>query len=343
MNTISYAAPDGTSTAYTPTAAGTVTFTLTGTGPSGSVSATTQVTVAEPLAANDCGGTLRTGSVTHQTTDGVTHTYYYRIPARAPPSDGRPVLFWLHGDGGNGNGYGSGFYPHTDADGAVLITPSGINNTWTHAAADLAAQPKDSQFISWIIDDIIANGVAGCATVNASRIYLGGESRGAYMPYFLMQRSSTKSHLAAVAVNAGLLYCQAGDAECEANATSATRHNASAAVLHLHGTNDTAVSPAPTSSFHQPVDWSVDWRVFSPMKFFAEQNGCFNSGQTAGNNDGLLRETTTIGGKTARRYDLSRWGAACSRYQLMLVTDGGHVIGGQHARIWTFLKQYSLP
>ena len=79
---------------------------------------------------------LVSGSATLQTSDGATHTYFYRIPATPAPACGRAVLFWLHGDGGSGNGYGSGFYPYTDADGAILITPSGINQTWTHAAGD---------------------------------------------------------------------------------------------------------------------------------------------------------------------------------------------------------------
>ncbi|MEO6342544.1 MAG: hypothetical protein ABIO49_05280, partial [Dokdonella sp.] len=149
-------------------------------------------------------------SATLQTTDGATHTYYYRIPTKAAPFHGRPVLIWLHGDGGSGNGYGSGFYPFTDADAAILVTPSGINQTWTHAAHDLAGQPQDSQFLSNMIDTLIANGVGG-ESVDPNRIYLGGESRGAFMPYFLLQRPSTKAKFAAVAVNAGLLYCQAGD------------------------------------------------------------------------------------------------------------------------------------
>jgi poly(3-hydroxybutyrate) depolymerase len=146
--------------------------------------------------------TVMSGSATMQTSDGQAHTYYYRVP-RAGAGGCRPVLFWLHGDGGSGNGFGSGFYPYTDAASAILVTPSGINQTWTHAAADLPGQPQDSQFISKIIDSLTTNGIAN-TQVDPTRIYLGGESRGAYMPYFLLQRQSTKLRLAAVAVNAGL-------------------------------------------------------------------------------------------------------------------------------------------
>ena len=279
------------------------------------------------------------GSGTIQTTDGATHTWYYRIPAHATPPQGHPVLIWLHGDGGNGNGYGSGFYPYTDADAAILVTPSGANQTWTHAAADLAGQSQDSQFISRLIDGLIANGVAG-RPVDADRIYVGGESRGAYMPYYLLQRPSTKLRFAAVAVNAGLLYCQAGDAACGENNSTPANHGAATPILHLHGTNDTAVEPPPTALFHNPIDWNEDWRVFFPMKLWATQHGCFGGDNSTGQDDGVLQETYTANAHPARRYDLTGWGQACSRYQLILVDDGGHVIGNQYQRIWSFLSGY---
>ena len=304
-----------------------------------------------PQAKADCGDlfvsgfdatplpTVITGSATLQTSDGATHTWYYRIPTASAPRGGHPMLIWLHGDGGSGNGYGSGFYPFTDADSAILVTPSGINHPWTHAAGDLAGQPQDSQFISLLIDHAIADGVAG-AVIDPDRIYIGGESRGAYMPYFLLQRPSTKNRFAAVAVNAGLLYCQAGDADCAVGNSNPVNHGSATPILHLHGTNDTAVAPPPTAMFHSPVDWNVDWRVFFPMKLWASQHGCFGGNNSTGNDNGVLQETYAVGAHEARRYDLSAWGSSCSRYQLILVTDGGHVIGGQYPRIWSFLKGY---
>ncbi|GAA0709563.1 hypothetical protein GCM10009105_10060 [Dokdonella soli] len=139
------------------------------------------------------------GSSMLTTTDGQVHTWYYRIPPAAAPGHGRAVLIWLHGDGGSGNGYASGFYPYTDAVSAILVTPSGIGGTWTHAVDDLPGQPQDSQFLSALIDAMIADGIAG-TPVDPDRIYIGGESRGAYMPYFLLQRPSTKFRFAAAAI-----------------------------------------------------------------------------------------------------------------------------------------------
>ena len=292
------------------------------------------------LAAWNGDPTSGSGSIT--TSDAQSHTYFYRIPGTVAPAGGRPVLLWLHGDGGSGGGsFGSGFYPYTDPDGAIVVTPSGIGQTWTHAAGDLPGMPQDSQFLSLLIDRLLAEGVAG-STVDPARIYLGGVSRGAYMPYYLLQRPSTKTKLAAVAVNAGLLYCQAGDTDCEADNSSPVHHDAPTPILHLHGTNDGAVAPPPTSTFHDPIDWNIDSRVFWPMKFWAGQHGCFGGDNSTGNDDGVLRETYLVGGNTAQVYDLTGWAPACAKYQLILVTNGGHVIGGQEGRIWAFLRSYLL-
>jgi poly(3-hydroxybutyrate) depolymerase len=278
------------------------------------------------------------GSSTKTTTDGQTHTWFYRIPSTAPPAHGHAVLIWLHGDGGSGAGFGSGFYPITDAASAILVTPSGIDQTWTHAAGDLPGQPEDAQFLSTLIDTIISDGIAGAA-VDPDRIYLGGESRGAYMPYYLLQRPSTKNRFAAVAVNAGLLYCQDGDLDCEADDSSPEHHSAATPILHLHGTNDTAVSP-PLAWFHDPIDWDLDWDVFYPMKLWAGQNGCFSGDNPGGIDNGVLEESYMANGHVANRYDLAAHGAGCGKYQLILVDDGGHVIGNQYQRIWSFLSQY---
>ncbi len=282
------------------------------------------------------------GSDTITTSDAQSHTYFYRVPGTSAPATGRPVLLWLHGDGGSGGGgFGSGFYPYTDPDGAIVVTPSGINQTWTHAADDLPEMPQDAQFLSLLLDRLIAVGVAGSA-VDPARIYLGGVSRGAYIPYYLLQRPSTKYRLAAVAVNAGLVYCQAGDADCATGGSSPQYHDAAAAILHLHGTNDTAVEPPPTALFHVPIDWNIDWRVFWPMNLWAGQHGCFGGDNSTGNDDGVLLATYLVGVNTARVYDLTGWDPSCAKYQLILVTNGGHVITGQEGRIWAFLRSHLL-
>jgi hypothetical protein len=149
-------------------------------------------------------------------------------------------------------------------------------------------------------------------------------------------RKSTRDKIAAVAVNAGGLYCQDGDTQCKADASDPVLHGSDARIIHLHGTNDTSVGP-PTATFHDPVDWDVDWKVFYPMNLWAQQNGCWDPTQTGGPNNGVLRETYDVDGHAANVYDLTGNGAECDDYQLILVDDGGHVIDGQEGRIWAFL------
>lgn len=284
-----------------------------------------------------CGAGPATGDTLIQTSDEANHRYYWRVPATPAPAAGRPVLIWLHGDRGDGASRAPKFWPFTDPDGAIVVTPNGTGETWNHRAAD-GPGPLDSQFLERLIDQLI-----DCGSVDANRIFVGGSSRGAFMPYFLLQRAGTRDKIAAVAVNAGLLYCQAGDT-CVADVSDPVLHNADARILHLHGTNDGSVAPPPTATYHDPVNWDVDWRVFNPMKFWAQQNGCWTD-QIGGPNNGVLKETYQVGGNPAKVYDLTGHGAACSDYQLILVTSGGHVIAGQEGRIWAFLmdRPYAPP
>lgn len=282
-----------------------------------------------------CGGP-GSGSSQIQTTDGDNHTYYWRVPQTVPEVGGRPVLIWLHGDGGDGSAIAPKFWKFTDPDGAIVVTPNGTGQTWNHRAAD-GPGPLDSQFLEKLIDQL-----AACGSVDADQIFVGGSSRGAYMPYYLLQRSGTRDKIAAVAVNAGLLYCQDGDAQCNAEVSTPGLHSSDARILHLHGTNDRAVAPPPTAAYHQPVDWDVDWRVFSPMKLWAQQHGCWTD-QVGGPNNGVLREAYQVGSNTARVFDLTGHGDECDGYQLVLVTKGGHVIQGQEGRIWAFLRDRWLP
>ena len=196
-----------------------------------------------------CGGP-GSGSSQIQTTDGVDHTYFWRVPTTQPEVGARPVLIWLHGDGGNGSAIAPAFRPFTDPDGAIIVTPNGTNQTWNHRADD-GETPLDSQFLEKLIDQL-----AACGSVDEDRIFVGGSSRGAYLPYYLLQRPGTRDKIAAVAVNAGLLYCNdddipgPNDTQCNADASTPGLHSSDARILHLHGTNDRSVAPPPTAAYH---------------------------------------------------------------------------------------------
>ena len=279
-----------------------------------------------------------TGSQNINTSDGQPHTYYYRVPATAAPATGRPVLIYLHGQGGTGANFAAKFHPFTDPDGAVVIAPNGVNQTWTHAASDIAGLPLDAQFIEKIVN-ILKTGQFQGQPVNPSKIYLTGDSRGGFMPYYLLQRAGTRNAFAAVGVNAGLMYCQNNDNQCNDQQSNQTLHSASTPIIHVHGTNDAVVQPvplaAPLVAPNDPTYWNDAWRVFNPMKFFAEQNGCFNPSPVTAGTLFTPANSTQIKG-----YDLSSKGAVCHKYQLYLVTNGGHVPASMEKTIWNFLRSY---
>ncbi len=305
-------------------------ITLVGlTVPASADSAAPPVALLEPPV---CGG-AGSGQSQIQTTDGALHTYHWRVPPTVPEIGGRPVLIWLHGDGGDGSAIAPGFREFTDPDGAIIVTPDGTDQTWNHRASD-GPGPLDSQFLEKLIDLL-----AACGPVDEDQIFVGGSSRGGYMPYYLLQRPGTRDQIAGVAVNAGGLYCQDGDI-CNADVSDGILHTADARILHLHGTNDNVVE-APTAQFRHNGGGD-DWRVFYPLKLWAQQHGCWTD-QVGGPNNGVLREAYQVGRNTARVYDLIGHGDECDAYKLLLVTKGGHVIEGQEGRIWAFLRDRWLP
>jgi len=135
------------------------------------------------------------------------------------------------------------------------------------------------------------------------------------------------------------MYCQNNDNQCNDQQSNQTLHSASTPIIHVHGTNDAVVQPvplaAPLVAPNDPTYWNDAWRVFNPMKFFAEQNGCFNPSPVTAGTLFTPANSTQIKG-----YDLSSKGAVCHKYQLYLVTNGGHVPASMEKTIWNFLRSY---
>lgn len=279
-----------------------------------------------------CGGP-GTGEDVIRTSDGQDHTYHWRVPSTKAPSAGRPVLIWLHPLGGDGTAVAASFWHHSDPDGAIVVTPDGTGRSWNRRADD-GAGPLDAQFLERLIDLL-----RDCDGVDRTRVYLGGRSMGGFMTYHLLQRPGVRDKVAATVVVAGHMVCNdvAGpdDVYCS-SVTSPELHTSAARMLHIHGTADAVVPNEPTAAFHDPVVWGVDWRVFFPIRLWAQQHACFDD-EVGGANNGVLRETFEVDGLPARLYDLTGHGPACDAYRLILVEGGGHGIQGLEGRIWAFL------
>ena len=143
---------------------------------------------------------------------------------------GRPVVFVIHGGGGNIEGVvrESGMDALADEKGFLAVYPSGVpggangtNLTWNTGECCGAAKERNSDdpaYFSAVIDEL-----ARRYAIDETRVYATGISNGAMMSYRLACELSTR--IAAVAPVSGVL-----NAPCEPAMP--------VAILHIHGTAD---------------------------------------------------------------------------------------------------------
>jgi poly(3-hydroxybutyrate) depolymerase len=256
--------------------------------------------------------------------------YYYHIP-----SDGyagkRPVLIFLHGDGGSAGAAAgaSQYWGCTDPDHAIVVAAQGPEiggYSWNQNVTQTnGSGRKDAEYISSIIADAIAQGNG-----DAGKVYMTGESAGGTMIYTylaILTNSKVKSALvtsspAAVAPNAGGWSCDNGvaDANCKYGdfptngGTDSSDYQWAGGIYHVHGTADPVVD-VPDINWGYPSGW-------------ANVNAGYGGVPTT-------PETFTIGGHTATVYQLGD-----PKYLQVMVAGGGHVIPDMESRIWAFLKKY---
>lgn len=151
------------------------------------------------------------------TVDGDTREYYVHVPKGYNGIDALPVVFMLHGSGGNGEKFYniSGWVEAGEAHNVITVFPSawvydcvyddGLNKRnvakWTSYDLELCAGTTDhfrddSRFIGQVMDELQAK-----LRIDAKRIYLVGFSNGGEMA----ARSAVElgDRLAAVVTNAG--------------------------------------------------------------------------------------------------------------------------------------------
>lgn len=182
--------------------------------------------------------------------DEINRNFLIQFPDEVNEIDENlPVVFVLHGDGGNAAGMVaySGFAESALTNNFISIFPNAVNGNWNRAV--LGEFPADDVlFISDVIDYMCSN-----YRINRNRIYVTGSSAGAFMTYRLAIEAAGK--IAAIAPVSGLLY---GDAENNGNDYINSYLNGTnfikIPILHIHGDNDNLVSyPDPD---HQPTPWS---------------------------------------------------------------------------------------
>ncbi|MCA8900471.1 MAG: hypothetical protein KDA53_04415 [Hyphomonas sp.] len=155
-------------------------------------------------------GPLRKGRDTTQheiASGGLTRSYeMHRPDSLKGPA---PLIIMLHGGGGSGkNGVKmTGFNELADAEGFTVVYPDGTSKrgpflTWNagHCCASaLEQQVDDVGFLSDLIDDLVAKGIA-----DPDRVYVTGMSNGAMMTHRAGRELS--SRVAAIAPVVGAVF-----------------------------------------------------------------------------------------------------------------------------------------
>jgi predicted esterase len=246
--------PASTPTAPAPTPAAS---SPTAPAPAPNASAPMPAPTLPPPAAPPATGTINSINVTGFGLPG-NRSLQFRIPSGAAPTAGRPLVIYLHGNGGTSE-IPALLSAQTDAKGMAVVALQGLvfNGTtnWEfrmdgrYAASQAGVRPPqgpdDVQFISDVIDRATAAANPLLSTkIDPSKVFVVGYSRGAGMAFVAYADPRTKNKIAAIAPVSGTFYCDMAtpnvgtfpngsappadaDANCGAVCSSAHRRHAS--------------------------------------------------------------------------------------------------------------------
>lgn len=140
--------------------------------------------------------------------EGLTRSYRIHVPPNLDNSSDAPLVFVLHGGGGNGEGMEEqltefGFNEFSDNYGFIVVYPDGIERHWNDGRKNVTYSAhqqniNDVGFISALIDIISLE-----YSIDSNRIYSTGISNGAMMSFRLACELSEK--IAAIAPVAGAM------------------------------------------------------------------------------------------------------------------------------------------
>lgn len=132
--------------------------------------------------------------------EGIERTYHIHLPPGFSKDEPAPLVFALHGGGGEGRRFDQYTTQGTltaaaDKRGVVLVFPEGINKQWCDGRTEILKMKKtydDVGCISGIIDTMVKN-----YGIDPKRVYATGISNGGFMSVRLAMDLSEK--IAAVA------------------------------------------------------------------------------------------------------------------------------------------------
>ena len=320
------------------------------------------------LAPADTTGTL--------TVNGYDRHFVYAVSAAAAPALGRPLVIYLHGDGGT-MGLSGAWKSAVlgDSLGAVLLSAEGRNNIPDAAAIDGSAwrfrmdeggqRYDDVDFINQLITQATNAGAPLLGTpIDPTQVYVVGASRGAGFAYYLYADPRTRNKIRAIVSLSGTFYCD-GDAVSPGTPPTTPTPGSDTTcgmisdygywgpkptlftapgvtraphILDVHGqlSSDGGAEGSDTAPPALDQDYGS-----STWTGWGDAAGCYTvqvSSQTA------QTLAQPVGGKVVKTYAYSQTGAAlatrCAGLDLTfyVVQGGGHVPGGFEPTAWCYLS-----
>lgn len=297
--------------------------------------------------------------------NGFERKFVYEVSAYPAPATGRPLVIYLHGDGGN-----MGLSPAwkqavlSDANGAVLLSAQGRNNIPEAAAIDGSAwrlrmdemgKPYDDvDFIFELRVTATANDQLLGTKIDWNQVYVVGESRGAVFAYFLYADPRTRRELRAIVPISGSFFCELGDNSCgewslfgdwgpKPSLFAPIDGGRIEHILDIHGQLPPKGNEDP---FTAPPVLDEDWAV-TAWGGWAKAAGCYEV-QVSSQTEQTLAQKFRC--QTVKTYAFSQapppppdnLAIRCDKDKLdftfYIVQGGGHVPPGFEATAWCFLS-----
>lgn len=240
-----------------------------------------------------------------------------------------PVLFILHGLGGNAAGMaGAGMNYIADTARIILVYPQGVNNlfgqaSWNNGTQYISSTANDEGFFNALMDDYIAN-----FNADISRIYMTGLSMGSIMSHHMACKLNHR--IAAIGAMSGTM------ATSDISYYTSNPLAYKTPVIHLHGTADDVVpydtNPLPSLSL-----------VPETMAFWRNQHGCSTTSDSIRKPD-IVNDTITVDQFIYNNCTID--GAV----ELWRFNNAGHVYLYQPlnditegVEVWLFLRKWQHP
>lgn len=148
---------------------------------------------------------------------GIQRNFIYQVSGAVAPVEGRPLVIYLHGDGGNmniSNAWQQAVLNPGDPNGAVFLSAQGRNNliggvAWDFRMDKTGQAFDDVDFIDQLIDQALNNNLLN-TSINPSQVYVVGESRGAGMAFVLYADPRTRNDIRGIVPISGTFFCEGG-------------------------------------------------------------------------------------------------------------------------------------